>query len=356
MILDTSSQQWQLFGFDVRHLGRHWQRAWAEFLWGDRSPVRGRLDEVVTLYSEAGTEHYQSGRPVAPTAAECEAVLLPEELVLFKTLRLPRAAEAELDSVMALEVGSKSPFPADDTTSGWTLVARDESGLTVQMAIVSLSATMRYLGQHYDIHDVEAREVWARSDGRPIVLRGFGEGKRLARYKRRLVRMGGLLAGGLCILLAMVLLSVGGKYLEMKQYEDLSSRVTAQTRDAADQRSALAAANQVINGVDAVSQTYPSPHFELARLTRLLGDNAYIAQFAMRGNEVRLRGRSTDAAAVMEKLTSVPAFAEVTAEQGGITKLGNTGLEQFYVTIRLSDGGKDGGKDGGDGAESEGES
>jgi len=117
---------------------------------------------------------------------------------------------------------------------------------------------------------------------------------------------------------------------------DLSASVTAQTREAAEQREALSSANQVISGVEAVSSQYPSPHVELARLTELLGDDAYIAQFAMRGNEIRLRGRSSDAAAVMEKLTAVPEFAEVSAEQGGITKLGNTGLEQFYVTIRLS--------------------
>ncbi|MBN7795168.1 PilN domain-containing protein [Parahaliea mediterranea] len=335
MILDSSSQQWQLFGFDVRHIGRHWQHAWAEFLWGDQSPVRARLDEVVLLHSESGSEFYHSGRTVEPTDAKCEAILLPAELVLTKSLRLPRAAEAELEAAMALEVGSKSPFPADDTASGWTLLGRDDDRLEVQLAIVSLSATMRYLGRHYDIHDVGAREVWARLNERPIVLQGFGEDRRLARYKRRLLRMGGLLAGGLCLLLAMVLLSVGGKYLVMKQYQDLSARVTAQTRDAAEQRESLSSANQIIASVEAVSQAFPSPHVELARLTQLLGDDAYIAQFAMNGNEIRLRGRSADAAAVMERLTAVPEYAEVSAAQGGITKLGNTGLEQFYVSIRL---------------------
>jgi len=337
LILDSSSKQWQIFGFDVRDIGRHWQHAWADFLWGDRSPVRVRLDEVVALDTESGREFFHNGESVAPVDAECEAVLLPDELVLFKTLKIPRAAEAELDSVMALETASNSPFPADDTGSGWVLSTRYDSGVHVQLAIISLSAAMRYLGKQYNIHDVREREVWARSGGRPIVLRGFGEGHRLARYKRRLVRMGSLMGLGLAILLVMVTLSTGSKYLEMRQYQALAARVTAETRDAAQQRAALASANQIISGVDGVSSQYPNPHFELARLTRLLGDDAYIAQFSMRGREVRLRGRASDAAAVMEKLTSVPAFSEVTAEQGGITRLGNTGLEQFYVTIRLRD-------------------
>lgn len=338
MILDTSSQQWQLFGFDVRHIGRYWQHAWAEFLWGDRSPVRARLDEVVRLRGESGEEYFQSGEPVTATDASCEAVLLPEELVLFKTLRLPRAAEAELDAAMALEVSGKSPFPADDTASGWTLLSRSDSILEVQLAIVSLGATMRYLGQTYDIHAIDEREVWARSGDRPIVIRGFGESRRLAHYKRRLLRMGGLLLGAVAILVVMLTVSAGSQYLEMKQYQGLAARVSEATRDATRHRSALGSANQLIAGVSALSREYPNPHVELARLTRLFGDDAYIAQLSVSGDEIRIRGRATDAASVMEKLTSVPGFAEVSADQGGITRLGNTGLEQFYVTIRLATG------------------
>src|SRR5690606_26003775 len=131
---------WQLFGYDVRHLGQYWQHAWAEFLWGDHSPVRARLDEVVELQGEAGEQCFHSGVPVAAQQAECRAILLPESLVLFRTLRLPRAAEAELDAVMALEVSSNSPFPAQDTASGWILVSRNDTSLEVQLAITSLSA------------------------------------------------------------------------------------------------------------------------------------------------------------------------------------------------------------------------
>ncbi|GAB3281331.1 general secretion pathway protein GspL [Parahaliea aestuarii] len=335
MNVETTGQQWQLFGYDVRHLGQYWQRAWAEFLWGDHSPVRARLDEVVELQGESGAQCFHSGVPVAAQQAECRAILLPESLVLFRTLRLPRAAEAELDAVMALEVSSNSPFPAQDTASGWSLLARNDTSLQVQLAITSLSAAMTYLGSRYDIHDVNEREVWAQSGERPIVLRGFGEGHRLARYKRRLLRMGGFVVMAVLLLLAILLVSVGGKFMEMQQYRELSERVTAETREAAEYRELLAAANQTITSVDKVSRQYPNPHVELARLTGLLGDDAHIVELSVRGTEMRLRGRSTDAASVIEKLTSVPAFSEVSAEQGGITKLGNTGLEQFYVTIRL---------------------
>ncbi|MFV0478776.1 MAG: PilN domain-containing protein [Parahaliea sp.] len=330
--------QWQLFGFDVRHIGHYWKQAWAQFLLGDRSPVRERLDEVVRLCDEQGSQYYHAGHTVPAGYAECQAVALPQELVLFKHLRIPRAAEAELDAVMSLEVSSNSPFPTADTAFGWALAQRDEQGVDVLLAIASLSATMRYLDQQWQITDINAREVWAVQDEVPVVLRGFGEQKRLQRYKRRLQRMGLLLVSVLGIVVLSALIAAGTKYLQMKQYQHLANTVMADTRVVSTDRELVSGANQTIAAVRAVSQRYPNPHIELARLTQLLGDDTYIAQFSMRADEVRLRGRARDAAAVMEKLTSVPAFAEVSADEGGITRIGREGLEQFFVNIRVQTG------------------
>ncbi len=330
---NNAGDQWLLFGFDVRRLGHYWKHAWAQFLWGDRSPVRERLDEVVLLNSEEGAQCYHVGQPVAEVPTECQAVLLPEALVLFKTLRIPRAAEDELDAVMALEVDSNSPFPGADTVAGWGRLQRDEQGVDVQLAITSRSAAMRYLGQQFDIHDIERSEVWAQQGQRPIVLRGFGERRRLERYKRRLQHIGGFIAAGVAICLVMVAVSAATKYLELHQYQGLSERVIADTKQAAQDRSLLAEAGQTIAGVDAVAQQFPNPHVELARLTRLLGDDVHIVRFSMTGDKLSLRGRAANAAAVMEKLSAVEDYAEV-ADEGGITRLPD-GTEQFYVRIQL---------------------
>jgi Tfp pilus assembly protein PilN len=330
-----NTQQWHLFGYDMRRIGHHWQVAWAEFLWGDRSPVRARLDDVVRVEGETGAALYHAGQPVTEGEASCEAVLLPDELVLFKSLNVPRAAEDELDAVMALEVMANSPFPADDTAAGWTLVGRDEKGLRLQLAIVSSSAVMRYLGSRHDLHDPHAREVWAMTGEQPVVLRGFGESRRLQRYQRRLLRMAGWLGVCLLTLLLILALLAGGKYLQLQQYETLADTVQREAADVIRLRESLSAANQTVAGVNELLNEFPSPHVELARLTRLLGDDAYIAQLTMRGQELRLRGRAANAAGVMEELIRQEAFAVVTDQ--GITKVGDTGFEQFNVSIQLQD-------------------
>ena len=121
-----ASQPWSLFGYDVRR-GLHYFRAgWREFLWGDNSVVLGAIDEVVSAHLSTGeVRYFKAGKlvdvPVTPGEVVAQAVVLPDHLALCKTLRVPAAAEADLESMLALEVTSSSPFPKGDTCYGWLI-------------------------------------------------------------------------------------------------------------------------------------------------------------------------------------------------------------------------------------------
>ncbi len=82
---------------------------------------------------------------------------------------------------------------------------------------------------------------------------------------------------------------------------------------------------------------YPSPHLELARLTRLLGDDAFIERFSMSGQEFSLRGQAKDASTVMQVLAQEPHYKQVKSTRA-ISRLGNTGREQFFLEISLAEG------------------
>lgn len=333
-----SGNNWELFGFDMRRIGLLWASAWREFLWGDNSPVKSRLDERVFVHSRRGDQYFQGGKPVtADGGAVCEAVLLPGDLVLSKTLKLPLAAEAELDKVMPLEITAHSPFPAGDTGYGWKLAGRGETGIQVQLAIVSLSAAMTFLGQEYDCHDHRTYEVWAEVDDAPVVIGGFGEEKRRSLYRRRLVRVGALAGYVATAVLGMFGLAAGFKYLELQEVNRVVAQVEREAVNASQLRSTLAFAGETIAVADRYLLEHPNPHRELARLTKLLGDDASVQQFVMNGRDIRIRGEATNAAEVMAQLTAEPAYAEVSAPQA-MTKLGNTGLERFVFNIKLAGG------------------
>lgn len=335
--MQQASQNWELFGYDVRNIGKYWSAAWREFLWGYDSPVKEQLDELVTVHSEQGSACYQAGKRVSrnePT--ECEAVLLPDAMVLTRQISVPVAAEADLDSVMAFEVSAHSPFPAADTGFGWKLTGRTEDSLMIQLAIVSLSTTMTYLGRQYDCHDAHVYEVWAEVDAVPVVLDGFGEDRRRVRYRKRLLKVGAMLACAALVVLMIFGLAAATKYLEWRQLSAMSANIEQRATGAVETRAALAGASETVNGVADYIRSYPNPYRELARITHLLGDNASVQQFTMNGRNLRLRGEAENASEIMEKLSAEPVYESVSAPQA-ITKLGTTSRERFVLNITLAE-------------------
>lgn len=332
-----SGQNWDLFGYDMRQLGTHWFAAWRGLLWADDSPVRKNLDDVVCLHDEKGSALYQSGALCTQTPFEFEAILLPDELALSKPLRIPLAAESDLVAVLALEVNANSPFSADDTGYGWLIVGRDEAYLHLSLAIVSMSAVMEYVGRQYDLHDSRDREIWVEVNGDMVVVQGFGEYQRDSRYRNRLRRCGIMLVISAAVVLLIAGVAAGAKRAELLHAETLVANTQREAAEASSMRISLAQGNEIIGAANKIVDLYPNPHYEIARLTQLLGDDTHIVQFAMSGREIRLRGRAMDAASVMQKLTNVPAYIEVTAPQA-IVKVGSSGLEQFSLNINLGEG------------------
>lgn len=334
-----NSQNWEFFGYDIRLLGRHWRAAWREFLWGSESPVLERLDEPVRVHSEEGERHYFAGKPMssANAAANCDAVLLPADNVLVKKLTLPLAAETDLAAVMDLEISANNPFPPEDTASGWSVISRSGETLNVGLAVASMSAVMSYLARRFDCHDPGAYEVWAPVDDAVVVLQGFGETKRGGRYRQRLVKVAGLL-----VLCALLLVAISGtyaatSYFKLQRIEEMSVQVEREASQASKARVSLLSATDAIQAVHGYVVSHPSPHVELARLTRLLGDGASIINFSMTGADLQLRGRARDAAEVVQQLTGEPAYQRVTSPQA-ITKMGDTGYEEFHLDITLAGG------------------
>jgi len=334
-----SGRNWELFGYDMRNLRGLFLAAWRDLLWDDASPLRRRLDEPVAVRSEQGEQCYQGGRVSAAATPECSAVLLPENLVLSRTVTLPRAVEGSLENALAFEIRACSPFSAVDTGYGWCIVGRDSTQLRVCLAIVSVSAVMAYLGRHYDVHVASDQEVWAQAGDHMILVHGFGEGRRRLRYRARLLRAAAMVVAGALLLLAIIATSTLFDRLELQRLRELAASAESESGEASRMRAALARANSAIAAVNQVAMSHPSPHRELARLTSLLGDDAYLDQFSMTGTELNLRGRAVDAAAVMEVLSDVDEYAEVTAPRA-ITRVASTGLEQFYLSIRLRTGAK----------------
>lgn len=329
-----SSQKWELFGYDMRSLGRHWFGAWRSLLWAHDSPIRQRFDDGVCLRREDGEVYYQAGKLSETAGTVYSAILLPEDLVLSKILDLPAAVEGDLEVVLALECSAHSPFSADDTGYGWHIAHRDESQISVVLAIISKSSAMAYLASKFGIDDPRQQEVWVLIDGETVLIHGFGEGLRAANYRKRLLRVAVMLTICALLILSIAAVAAGVKALELQRVEEMAATTEMESQDAARMRSALGLANEMIVAVNEIATEYPNPHIEISRLTNLLKDGEFVQRLTIKGLEVDLQGGAGDAASVMERLAGQPEYAEVTAPRA-ITRVRGTEGESFYLNIRL---------------------
>ncbi len=322
-------------GYDVRQLGRSWRAAWRDFLWGDESPVRARLDDVVELKDGKRSRYFQAGKLAAQADTPLEALLLGDEQTLVKKLSLPLAASNELEQVIALEVAASSPFPEGDTLHGWRLVSRDSQQLNVVLVIAQRSVALPWLKAQYPHFEPNQQEAWALVDDQPVALTGFGERRRDRRYRRRLHRLALLFAYALLALVLLPGLFALTQSLRLGKIEAVYESAKFAAREASEWRSELAASNALIDAAQSLAAEYPNPHVELARLTALLNDDISLLQFSQRGTSIRMQGNGKNVAEVLQQLTEHPAYAEVTAPQA-ITKLGNTGLERFMLDLTIA--------------------
>ena len=330
----AAQNQYMVMGHDVRDLGRLWLAAWRDLIWGDDSPLRVALEEPVAVELPNGeTQCFQGAAQCIGAHTTFSALAIPDELVLARELTLPPLPAADLEAAVALEVNACSPFALDDTAVGKRVIPTD-SGYRVAVAIASRAAISRYLSANYSDHNMESRELWAPCGDDWLVLKGFGEAARQQAYWQRLLRVTGFAVGSLvlCLLLlgALTLLNSG----ELSRLEALQMEASDASKTAIVARDELANINATIAELNTLTQALPSPSVELAVLSGLLPDTAYITQFSQDGRNIRIQGRAKDAATLQKLLTENPRYAQVSAPQA-IRQVGREGLEQFSLDLEL---------------------
>lgn len=351
-----NNQQWVLFGFDVRRIGHYFRAGWHDFLWDRNSPALAAVDETVQLQTPSGeTRWYRAGKLAAHSlaakpVAQCEAVLLPEELVLLRSLKVPLAAEPELDSVIALEVSTGSPFAADDTSCGYLVLEKTDESLEIALAISSRSAVMAHIAQQYGSHDTQAYEVWAPiveqeygdgeetpADEQFVVLSGFAEPARQQRNLARMKRVAGMAAYCALVLVLIFGVAAGNKYLELQRVEAMQADIQARAANALKMREQLASSKELIAAAQALSASLPPPYEEFRRLTEALDSDTWLQSADIRGARIKIEGESGNATAVMQLLLDNPAYTDV--ESPVAFKKVRSGKERFvFSMVRTSAG------------------
>lgn len=336
--MSSPKSQFDLFGLDLAAVGRYFVDGWADaaawpvFRWfNPQPPVR-----VIDAEGRASTRLGVSAAPVTfKGKVDRVAFELPDDLVLRRSLVLPRLSGDDLDAAVALDARSASPFPESDLVWGF---ARREGGagdvLRIDSVLSSRSLIQRHLATLSPVELPSRFEVWA-GGSQPIPIRGFGEseprrGGRAARWLNISLLM---LAFALLVAIALTpLLQLRARVMDaLERNQKLVKASSPQVNLRAD----LMKFNASLEQVNGVVTAYANPLLTLDELSRLLPDDVLVNTLEFKGNTVRISGQAANAARLLDLLAAQSAYSDVKAP-AATTRVQGSAKEYFTIEFKIS--------------------
>ena len=265
---------------------------------------------------------------------------LDAAMAVRRTLRVPRAAEAELMGVLAFEIERHTPFRADEVYFNPTVDRATNGGktLSVDMLIVPrrivdpLTAGLRTLGFGPDAVIVaDSGDVLVDAANR-LPVHGVHE---------RRGRPGAALKLLATLTLALALAAATTPLIRLKSLADDLAVTVQQTKIEADATLALQ------DEVDRLTRSArivfraksqaASPLNVLQALSELLPDGTWVMQLNLTGRDVVVEGRTDSSADLVGRLEASAVFESVKYLAPITRDAAAAGAERFIFSLRLAE-------------------
>lgn len=329
-IATTSST---FFGMDTHELRQGFAQAWQRLA----APVARWLTPAVAVRwhradGTAQTWRTDGSRTAAlrraPSTGKVDFIALqpPEDLLLRRTVPMPRLPQAALQQAVALELLARSPFPAADLVSGWAVpAAAPATGpLAVEIILASRPQLLAWLASQSAQGTTEP-ELWCpAASGAPIVLQGFGEARRARAHARGKAASAWLLGLAAVLLLAAALTPTLQLRVRALQAVAAYDKLAHSAAPALQQREALTRSQEQLAGLAQLLADQVDPLQVLDLITQALPDDTTLGAFKLQGLKLTLTGQTGNAAALMQRLGSHPALREVKAPSAATRPPGAT--------------------------------
>jgi general secretion pathway protein L len=329
----------------LKRVARRDRRQIVLLLNSDETIVLERTDDRARVVGVANEDQNERDRQLAPLLKRVNqrrqpvTICLGDQLGLRKVIGLPLAARDDLEQLLRFEMDRLTPFRAEDVYFAHRIVDTDTANrrITVELAVAPRSIVEQALKTARTLGVAAARVELrpTRPEGRePLNL--LPQEAADAAGQRRLIRA--------LVLLALILATVAVTIPLLWQRATLAALTeqVAATRIEAEQshalREQLDQLTQMGRFLLAEKGRRPMATEALADLTRLMPDQAYLAQLTLQGGEVQLHGWAMTASDLISLLDQSPLF-RAPQFRSPVTQDGSDGAERFHLSVELVEGG-----------------
>ncbi len=331
----------RFLGVDLRALWREVCQAWTG---AQNSPPLSWLTPsmpVLLLRADGRESIWRGDAPLeAPGKSlkvRFEALELPENLVLLRSLNLPAVSDADLASAVELQARAVSPFTPQDLVWGYSLKSVATGGNQADIVLASRKQIAHYIqSQAARLGAASQPEIWVTQPvSAPIVLDGYGEILRKAQAARSRRLNYGLLILAAAILAACAVtpsLQLRARALEATSAHE---RVVRRTAALVKEREALMQSAEKFSALSEVLAGRIEPLRALDRLTQVLPDDTVLQSFSLKGQRVTLTGLTANASALMRVLGEQAGMRDVRAPSPATRVGGEASKENFVIEFTL---------------------
>jgi len=330
------------FGLDLLALKQNWQAAltklaqWPAFKWLKpafvtciRVPGGHFVDYAENAGSLKLTEHLQA------TSTKFKGVLLPDDLVLWYAMVLPKLSPDAMASAIALQVNSISPFAPEDVIWGHTAPLPESD--TAHVVIASRKIIEAHIASLTWAQPAgDKLEVWVKTPHNQslLALDGFGENMRRKLAARW--QMINLLLVLLLCAMAFAAAMTPTIQLSLRAIQAIQdfTKLQAVATPALQQRERLVQLERQTSALKALIGQSPPPEQILLAVTQLLPDDTYINSLQALGAKISLTGQTPNTATLMQHLSSRPGVRNVRAPSAA-TKQRGSEQETFNLEFML---------------------
>ncbi len=328
----------KFFGVNLSSLRKDFEAAWRGLF--QLPALRWLVPSIeVQLVFPSGARGLAVGgdRPALPDsgrarAAKYVAVVLPEDILLRRTLTLPLLSASELHAAVALDVSAMSPFAEGDCAWVFGVAAAQRGACEVDIALTSKLRVNQHIKNASLPVSGQPPEVWvARSEGRGFLA--FPEYRNTHEIKTE-KRLGWVV--GILVFVAMALVSAIAMSATLQLY-----------LRAADARARWTQLQQTVSPLSAARESLLKNSEQLTKLDKIVGpqtpilevlksitdalpDETALTSLKIRANKIVMVGQTPDTAALMKHLSAIPTLGDVKAPVPATKPLG-AAKEQFTL-------------------------